>query len=131
MDVEIFTLCDAATIHAGKLNILGAFDGISSKEAPIAAPNCALAVRIRFMKLEEGQKSLKIAFVDADGKPVMPTLDAGLGVQIDPKSSYAIAQIALGIQRLKLPHFGEYQIDLAIDGRIEKSIPLCVKQLAP
>jgi hypothetical protein len=32
---------------------------------------------------------------------------------------------------LKLPKFGEYSIDLAIDGRHEASFPLFVKPTAP
>jgi hypothetical protein len=35
----------------------------------------------------------------------------------------------LDIQQLKLPKFGEYSIDLAVDGRAEASLPLYVKKL--
>jgi hypothetical protein len=33
----------------------------------------------------------------------------------------------LQIQQLKLPNYGEYSIDLGIDGRHEASIPLFVR----
>src|SRR2546421_10148411 len=76
MKVEIFTLCDAATTDAGgKLNILGAFDPLAAKEAPATHPQCALAIKLRFERLEEGQRRIRISFVDSDGTSIMPTLD--------------------------------------------------------
>ncbi len=49
MKVEIFTLCDAATIDAaGKLNVLGSFDRLNSPAEPITHMHCALAIKLRF-----------------------------------------------------------------------------------
>jgi hypothetical protein len=127
MKVEIFTLCDAATVDAaGKLNILGSFDRLNAREVPIVHPHCALAIKLRFERVEEGQKRLRIAFVDQDGAAVMQSLDATTEVRFlgdDP----ATVSVALNIQQLRLPRFDEYSIDLAIDGRQEASIPLFVK----
>jgi hypothetical protein len=88
---------------------------------------CALAIKLRFGRIEEGQKRFRIAFVDSDGKPVMPPLDGTSEVRFQDQDSTSTASMALGIQQLKLPKFGEYSIDLAIDGRQEASIPLFVK----
>lgn len=130
MKVEIFTLCDAATADSGgKLNILGSFDRINANAIPVTHPLCALAIKLRFERLEEGQKRIGISFVDSDGKAVMPTLDAGTQVHFPPNESSVTACLVLQIQQLKLPNFGEYSIDLAIDGRHEASIPLFVKQV--
>ena len=38
MRLEIFTLCDAATDSVGKLNILGSFDTLWAREAPVSHP---------------------------------------------------------------------------------------------
>ncbi|PYJ50105.1 MAG: hypothetical protein DME87_07335 [Verrucomicrobia bacterium] len=128
MKVEIFTLCDAATIDAGgKLNVLGSFDRLNAKEAPVMHPQCALAIKLRFERVEEGQKRIRIAFVDSDGTSVMPTLDATTQVRFVTEDSTATASLALVIQQLKLPRFGEYAIDLAVDDRHEASIPLFVR----
>jgi hypothetical protein len=130
MKVEIFTLCDAATIDAGgKLNILGSFDRLNAKEAPVMHPQCALAIKLRFERVEEGQKRIRIAFVDSDGTSVMPTLDVTTQVRFQTEDSTATASLALVIQQLKLPRFGEYAIDLAVDDRHEASIPLFVRPL--
>jgi hypothetical protein len=131
MKVEIFTLCDAATIDAGgKLNILGSFDRLNAKEAPVIHPQCALAIKLRFERVEEGQKRIRIAFVDPDGASVMPTLNATTQVRFGPNDSTASASLALVIQQLKLPAFAEYSIDLAVDDRHEASIPLLVTPIA-
>jgi hypothetical protein len=131
MRVEIFTLCDAATTDAaGKLNILGSFDRLNAREAPVTHPQCALALKLRFERLEDGQKRIRIAFVDSDGASVMPTLDTTTQVQFRPDDSSATASLVLVIQQLKLPRFGEYSIDLAVDDRHEASIPLLVSPVA-
>jgi len=129
MNVEIFTLCDAATVDtAGKLNILGSFDRLSASAEPIVHMHCALALKLRFDRIEEGQKKFRLAFVDSDGAAVMPPLDGTVEVRFQGNDSTSTVSMALGIQQLKLPRFGEYSIDLAIDGRHEASIPLFVKQ---
>jgi hypothetical protein len=127
MKVEIFTLCDAATTDAaGKLNILGSFDRLNATQTPVMHPQCALAIKLRFERVEEGTKSIRIQFVDADGKSVMPTLNTTSQVQFRPSDSTATASLVLVIQQLKLPKFGEYSIDLAVDGHHEGYIPLVV-----
>ena len=127
MKVEIFTLCDAATVDAGgKLNILGSFDRLSARQVPVTHPQCSLAIKLRFERVEEGQKRLRIAFVDSDGVAVMPTIDAATEVRFRGDDSTSTVSLALNIQQLKLPRFGEYSIDLALDDRHEASIPLFV-----
>jgi hypothetical protein len=129
MKVEIFTLCDAATADAGgKLNILGSFDHLWSRSVPMKYPICALAAKVRFERGEEGQKRLTISFIDADGKSVMPTLNFPINVQMPLNESSATLPISMIIQQLNLPHFGEYSIGLAIDGRQEATIPLFVRE---
>ena len=128
MKVEIFTLCDAATVDAaGKLNILGSFDRLNAREVPVIHPQCALAIKLRFERVEEGQKRLRIAFVDQDGVAFMQNLDATTEVRFDGDDPSATVSLALNIQQLRLPRFDEYSIDLAVDGRQEASIPLFVK----
>ena len=128
MKVEIFTLCDAATTDAGgKLNVLGSFDRLHATVTPVVHPLCALAIKMRFERLEEGQKRIRISFMDSDGSAVMPTLDAATQVHFPPDEHSVTACLVLQLQQLKLPNFGEYSIDLGVDGRHEASIPLFVR----
>ncbi len=130
MKVEIFTVCDAATADSGgKLNVLGSFDRINANGVPVTHPLCALAIKMRFERLEEGQKRIGISFVDSDGKPIMPPLEAATQVVFPPGESSVTACLVLQLQQLKLPNFGEYSVDLAVDGRHEASIPLFVRQI--
>ena len=127
MRVEIFTLCDAATVDAGgKLNILGSFDRLNAREAPIMHPQCSLAMKLRFERVEEGRKRIRITFIDSDGAAVMPPLEATAGVQFRGEDATAAASLALNIHQLRLPRFGEYSIDLAVNDRQEASSPLYV-----
>jgi hypothetical protein len=132
MKVEIFTLCDAATLDAaGKLNILGSFDRLNAKEEPVMHPQCALAIKLRFERVEEGQKRIRIAFVDQDGASVMANVEATTEVRFQDNDPSATVSLAINIQQLRLPRFDEYSIDLAVDGRQEASIPLFVKPSVP
>ena len=128
MRLEIFTLCDAATDSHGKLNILGSFDTLYAKEEPVTHPACGVAVKIRFSRVEEADHRIKLTFADADGKLVMPPLDSAVKVRFGPEDPTATANLVLNIQRLRLPRFGEYTIDLAVDGRQEGTLPLYVKK---
>jgi uncharacterized protein DUF6941 len=130
MRVEIFTLCDAATVDAsGKLNILGSFDRLNAREAPVVHPQCSLAMKLRFERVEEGRKRIRIAFIDSDGAAVMPPLEATADVQFRGDDSTAAASLALNIHQLRLPRFGEYSIDLAVNDRQEASSPLYVSRV--
>lgn len=128
MKLEIFTLCEAATVSGGRLNILGAFDRIHSNKTPITHPICAIAIRMRFEKIETGTKRIRISFINADGKPVMPTLEQTCTVKDDKYKLSSILNLVLLIQQIKLNDFGAYSIDLAVDGRLEGSIPVYVIQ---
>jgi len=127
--VEILNICDFASVDAsGKLTIVGVFNGIWAKERPVVYGLCALVIRIRFDKLEEGLKKIKIAFVDADGKPVMPVIETQIQIRFVPWEPTTSAQLVTLISQLRFPNFGEYSIDLAIDGRQEASTPFYVHQ---
>jgi hypothetical protein len=130
MKVEIFSLCDFASSEpGGKLNVIGIFDLVWARETPAVYGLCALATRVRFEKIEEGIKKFRMSFSDADGKPVMPSLEAQIQVMIPPVASHASVQVVSLIQQIKFPNFGQYSIDLAIDGRQEASILLDVRQM--
>lgn len=126
MEIETFVLCDAATDYRGKLNILGTFDTIYASRMPVVWPHCALALRIRFTRIEEGQHRVRISFIDDDGKAVLPPMEGTVTVKFRTGISTVATNLVLNIDRLKLEKTGEYSIDLAIDGRQEMSLPLYV-----
>ncbi len=128
MKVEVFVLCDAATDVMGKLCLLGTFDSIAVPATPAMHMSAAVAVRLRFERIEAGEHHIKVHLVDADGKAILPPLDFRGTVQIPQDAPSAAVNFVVNLQQLRLPHFGEYQIDLAVDGRLEASLPLFVRK---
>src|SRR5438552_6666610 len=125
----MFELWEAATTDAGgKLSILGSFGRLNATQVAVTHPECALAIKLRFERVEEGMKSIRIQFVDADGKPVMPTLNTTTQVQSGPTDSTSTATLVLVIHELNLPRFGEDAMDLAVHEHHAESIPLIVGQ---
>ncbi len=126
MDVEAFILCDCATDQQGKLNILGAFDRLYARKMPAVHPACTVAVRLRFSKIEEGQHTIKINFIDADGIPAGPVLERTISVNVPENEDSTVRNIILNIHGLRLEKSGEYRFDFALDGRQEACLPLKV-----
>jgi hypothetical protein len=126
MHIEIFALCDAATDQMGKLNLLGTFDRIFAAQMPAAHPQCAIAVRIRFSRIEKGEHRIRFSVIDEDGKAVVPTFDATIPVDFPAQIASQAYNMVFNIQGLKMEKYGEYSLDLAVDGRQEASLPLMV-----
>jgi len=127
VNIDIFTLCDAAADYNGRLNILGVFDTIFTPQVPATHPFCAVAVRIRFTPIERGQHRLTLHIVDDDGNLVIPSLEGPFNVEIPNNAPMAAANLVLNLGMLRLPKIGEYAINLAIDGRQEASLPFFVR----
>jgi hypothetical protein len=128
MKIELFLLCDAAIDSGGKISILGIYDTITAPQAPAVHSRCAIVLKIRFDRIERGDHRLRLNIVDADGKPVVPTLDAPLNINFPDVLPSATAQLILDLQNLRFEKFGEYSLDLALDSRQEASIPIFVRQ---
>lgn len=129
MNIEAFLLCDAATEQHGKLNVLGAFDNIYAKKVPTIHPACAIVARIRFEKVEEGNHSVRIQIIDEDGNNIGPKLEGNMPVRTRPGHDSMGANLILNIQRLEFKQYGQYRIDLAIDNKIEGSLPFHVTEI--
>jgi hypothetical protein len=129
MNIEAFLLCDAATDQIGKLNVLGAFDNIFVKQLPAIHPACAVAARIRFEKIEEGEHTVLILIIDEDGNSIGPKLEAKINVKLKEQMDSVVTNLILNILGLKFEKYGQYRIDLAIDSKIEASLPLHLTEL--
>ena len=129
MNIEAFLLCDCATDQRGKLNVLGAFDSIYAKKTPIVHPACTVATRIRFDRIEEGEHKVSIAVIDQDGKAIVHRLNGNISVKVRPDAGSSVVNLILNLQRLKFEDYGEYRIDLAIDGKVEGSLPFSVREV--
>lgn len=132
MNVQIAVLCDAATDYGGKLNLLGTFDTIVAQQLPALHPQCSVALRIVFSRVEEGEHKVRMNFVDEDGRLVMPSITfPTVDVVVPPDTHFVSRNLLINMQQLKFEKTGQYAIDIAVDGRQEASIPLQVRQIAP
>ncbi|OPZ27996.1 MAG: hypothetical protein BWZ02_01438 [Lentisphaerae bacterium ADurb.BinA184] len=123
---QVAALCDAATDHAGKLNLLGAFDTIVGGRFPLTHPQCALALRMIFTKVEEGDHKLQVALIDEDGGQVVKPIVIPLTVALPPQGYFASRNIVINLQRLPFAKPGQYAVDIALDGRTQVNLPLQV-----
>jgi hypothetical protein len=131
MNIQIATLCDAATDDNGKLNLLGAFDTIYTQQLPAVHPQCSIALRVTFGHEDEGSHTLHLSFVDADGRSIMPGIDVPVEVVLPGDSHFGTRNFLVNIQQLRFELPGLYSIDIALDDRSQASIPLLVKHTPP
>ena len=129
MTIQVAVLCDAATDYAGKLNLLGTFDTIYAPQLPAHHPQCSIAVRIAFDRMEEGEHKLALNFVDEDGAPIMAAMDVPVEVIFPSDATFISRNFIATIQNLKFERIGLYSVDLSMDGRQLCSISLAVKQM--
>ena len=128
MNIEIFALCDAATEGGGKLNLLGAFDVMAAHTLPLVHPSCAVAIRIRFNRIESGSHRIKLDMVDEDGRHVVPAFETMVDIRPEDGVESAVANLLLNFQQLRFEKYGRYSIDLAVDGRHEGALPIYIRQ---
>ena len=129
MKVEVFILCDAATDSRGKLNILGTFDQIYAAKMPVVHPACAIALRIRFDKMEEGVHQVGLQLVDPDGRPIFQPMEGEVHPRMAADVDSVAVNLILNFQHIKFEAFADYQINLAIDHQAMASLPLRVREL--
>ncbi len=129
MTIQVAVLCDAATDYNSKLNLLGTFDTILAGQLPAQHPQCSVALRIAFDRVEEGQHQLSMNFVDEDGQPIMPAMNVPVEIVFPSDATFMSRNFVVNIQQLKFDKAGLYSIDLSMDGRSLSSIPLAVKMM--
>jgi hypothetical protein len=127
MNIQVAVLCDAATEDHGKLNLLGSFDTIYAPQLPAVHPQCAVALRVTFTAGDEGQRRLKLNFVNADGHAIMPPIEIPVAVELPDDVHFVTRNFIVNIQQLKFDEEGLYSVDVRLDDKSQTGIPLLVK----
>ncbi|GIV80130.1 hypothetical protein FKZ61_006365 [Litorilinea aerophila] len=125
MQLEILTFCDAATEYGGRLNILGATDSLLVPALPFRYPHCAIVMRFRVSRIEEGDHTVRIMVIDADGRPIL-NVAGHVVIKLGGGMSGAVNMI-VNANTLEFKEAGEYAIEVAVDGIQLGSSPLFVK----
>jgi len=128
MEIEAFLLCHSAVDREGRLSVLEAFDTLLASEMPVVHPACSVALRLRFEKVEEGNHPVRICIIDRDGKEIGPKIMGDLSVHVGHHMDSVAINLVTNMQKLLFESYGQYRIDLAIDGQIRASLPLKVKE---
>ena len=131
MNVQVAVLCDAATDDNGKMNLLGAFDTIYAQQLPAVHPQCAVALRVTFAADDEGKRKLKLNFINADGRAIMPAIEVPVAVALPDDAHFLTRNFIVNIQQLKFAEAGLYSVDVRLDDKSQVAIPLLVKLPPP
>ncbi|MBA2564145.1 MAG: hypothetical protein H0V09_01820 [Gemmatimonadetes bacterium] len=129
MKVQLAVICDAANVsREGKLNILGIFSALRARQFPWFHPSLTLVVGLEATYTERGEHSVDIRLVDADGGEILK-LDGLVQVQGERPGHPIMTQAVLQLNNVAFPHAGTYTLDILVDRRHERSLPLDVHQI--
>ncbi|MGD8866093.1 MAG: hypothetical protein PVI01_00650 [Gemmatimonadales bacterium] len=128
MELDFALVADAANVsQEGKLNILGIFDTIWGREFPVRHGSMVFVLRVRADFTEQGDHTLEVRLIDADGKQLfkaegpMHVPGGGPGQAIKP-------HVILGLTGVSFSSPGDYSFEVIIDGQHLRSVPLHVMQ---
>lgn len=127
MQLEILTFCDAAAEYGGRLNILGATDTVFAAELPLKFPHCAIVARLRAARIEQGDHTMRLMIIDADGTPIL-NVDGKMSIRFTAGMN-GVVNLIINAQQLEFREAGEYAIEVAVDGIQLGSSPFYVRRL--
>ena len=129
MRLRIATLADYASIsEPGKLNILGIFSTIWALQEPIIHAQMQLVLQFEFAGTETGEKEIKIALVDEDGRELL-SLSGTMGIPLSKNGEPVTVNQIIGFNNTKFPRFGCYEFKIWVDGEPCETVPVAVLQM--
>ncbi len=110
--IEIFTVCDSASIRDG-MSLLNTYNTIRASAAP-ALHEFVVATSVGFEVDDGGEHEIRIEIVDSDGKPLGPNQR----IEFSFPSPAEVAPVCREIWKFEhsLPTFGDYGFRLSCDG---------------
>ena len=128
MDIDFAFVCDYAN-GTGKLNAMGlGFDTIYAPNVPFTHHAFFLVAKLRASVVEVGEKDIKIALIDADGKSIIPDLISKIQLQRHEGLNESKANLVLQFGNVKFPDYGNYELKIVIDGEVKDSVSLRVAE---
>ncbi len=130
MQIEVFTIADAATISGGKLNLLGSFDRLMARQFPAQHHACVVVTKLRLSDDDSGHHELRIRIIDPDGNDVIQPAQARFSPQIEFGQSGHHTHL-WHIHGFPIPKAGVFYIDAIVNGRLLARTPLFVEEAKP
>jgi hypothetical protein len=123
MNVNLGLLAEEANISTdGKLNLLGVFDQILTKNIPVTIPKISVVLKIDCHSAEYGvEKRIRIVLVGPDGKETMETLVKATIDKANPEPIAVFGHI-VECDGVELYVEGEYRFSILIDDDLKREI---------
>ncbi|PIZ76023.1 hypothetical protein COY05_02835 [Candidatus Peregrinibacteria bacterium CG_4_10_14_0_2_um_filter_38_24] len=131
MEINVATICDAASVTDGKLSVLGAFDTIYVNSVPVLHPNCSLAFQVLLDGKDDEEHDFIVKIMDEDGNEAIGDIALKLVAKKNKARKFEQINIALNIQNLKLEKLGYYKIELLENNEVIKTIHFLVQKTLP
>ena len=127
MDIDFAFLADTAQESGGKLHALGiGIDTLVAAEIPVSQAALAAVVQVRYAVAEMGTKALAIRVVDADGGNVIAPIDSQVNFPLPQGVPAGTMRVIIALNSLTFPRYGDYAIQIALDGHDVASLRLVV-----
>ena len=85
-------------------------------------------MRLRFNSIEGHEHKIAVKLVDVDGSHVIPSANGVITIKFAEGQRTSSANLVLNLQGLKLAKFGEYSIDLTVNGKSMAALPLFIRE---
>lgn len=129
MDVTFAVLADYANVtREGKLNIMGIFDRVFTRQLPARFPPMQLVIRLEadFAELD-AEHSVRVQLGAPDGDPVFDIDGTFTPRGGQPGQKTSVNHI-LQLGNVPLQQTGQHRILVWIDGDLKREVPLHVVQ---
>ncbi|NLO23644.1 MAG: hypothetical protein GX116_04850 [Fibrobacter sp.] len=131
MNVEVASICDAATDQAGKLNILGAFDRFALP-LPYTYPQCSAVFRIRYQRSEATHHQFELTITNTQGQNLIPPLQSDIQFPaLNPEAETGVVNMILNMHRIQITKEGKYLIRLRVNQIEIALLPLYIFDTTP
>lgn len=128
MQVPLAVIADFASDSNGKLNIMGIFDRIQARIAPVTHPQMQLVMILESDPTERGStKHLEVRLIDEDGGEVF-RLGGPLVVPNDARLTQRFNFI-VPINMLMFPRFGTYTFVIKVNDDRKHEVTFTVERL--
>ncbi len=129
MELRIGVVADIVNMTTdGKINIIGMFDGVFAASAPAVHPSLYIYAQLHARVADGTEHTAQIAVVNADGQEIVPrSPELPLSFGVEGPGRPLIGQLVVHMPHLRFPEFGDYEVQVFVDGRFvgDISISLC------
>ena len=128
MEVDLAVVADAANVsQEGKLNILGIFDTIWTREFPVRHPTMVFVLRVTADITDQGSHRMQLRLMDEDGGQLFKA-EGPLQVPARAPGLPIKPNIIIGLNGISFQKSGDYSFEVILDDRHLKSVPLSVRR---